>query len=106
MSKKMLLLSVSLVVVLMLGVAGVAQALSQWVNANGGSCDAVCARQSLRPVVSGTHGNGQPYYVCSGNANGEGFRPGYNLRPNWASACYVAVGGREVAVRSYRCLCE
>jgi hypothetical protein len=50
--------------------------------------------------------NGQQFYVCRGNAGGQGARAGYNLKPNWAGACYVGFGGREHPVRSYSCLCQ
>ena len=79
-----------------------------WKSANGKSCESVCSS----PVTSGSFAssdarmNGQQFYVCRGNAGGQGARAGYNLKPNWAGACYVGFGGREHPVTSYSCLCQ
>jgi hypothetical protein len=81
---------------------------ASWQSANGRPCDKVCSSA----VSSGTYKNpdarlnGQTFFVCRGNAGGEGSRAGYNLRPNWAAACWVGHGGSEVAVNSYSCLCN
>jgi len=77
-----------------------------WVDAHGKPCDVVCKNKGLKPVIAGTYINGEKFYVCSGNAGGEGLRPGYNLRPGWADRCVVGWGGRELSVRPYKCLCE
>ncbi|KAF0184251.1 MAG: hypothetical protein FD163_1825 [Hyphomonadaceae bacterium] len=76
-----------------------------WVNGQGQSCDNVCRAAGSSPVVSGTYINGQTFFVCAANQNGEGFRAGYNLRPEWSNACWVGWGGREVGASSYSCMC-
>jgi hypothetical protein len=87
------------------GVPG-AHAGMQWVNATVPSCDNTCHAAGMQPVISGYYGNGEPFYVCAGNANGEGLRAGYNLRPSWANACTVGWGGHEIPVNPYVCLCQ
>ncbi len=37
---------------------------------------------------------------------GDGNRPGYNLKPNWANACWIAHDGQEKPVSDYSCLCS
>ena len=78
----------------------------RWLPARGHSCAAVCIHAGMSPVVSGVYRNGNPYSICRTNVNGEGFRPGYNLQPDWASACWVGYGGREQAMPRYQCLCD
>jgi hypothetical protein len=79
---------------------------AQWINAGNQSCDFVCSRAGRPAARSGIYMNGFPFFICAGNAAGQGFRAGYNLKPNWANACIVGWGGREVPVRPYRCLCS
>jgi hypothetical protein len=64
-----------------------------------------CNASGMAPVSSGNFTNGQPFYMCAGDALGEGYRGGFNLRPTWANTCSVGAGGREVATSSYSCLC-
>ena len=83
--------------------AGDAQA--QWIPSAGESCDNVCGRLGRRATSSGGYVNGHPFFVCSGNAGGQGPRAGYNLRPAWATACFVGWGGLELPVTPFHCLC-
>jgi len=75
-------------------------------------CDEVCPVPRSRPVVSGTYVstdarlNGQSFFVCRANANREGLRAGYNLKPNWSKHCWVGYGGRERFEQNYQCLCS
>jgi hypothetical protein len=59
----------------------------------------------MAPVASGTFSNGENFYMCSANPRGQGFRGGFNLRPDWDDACHVGFDGREQAESSYYCLC-
>ncbi len=79
---------------------------AQWVNATIPSCDNTCESAGLKAVVSGFGGNGEAFFVCAANAEGGGFRGGYNFRPLWANACYVGWGGSERAITPYNCLCQ
>ncbi|PRQ05298.1 hypothetical protein ENSA5_02880 [Enhygromyxa salina] len=83
-----------------------ASAQVHWVPATQPSCDNTCQAVSLSPVASGKYVNGFDFYVCSGNAYGEGYRAGFNLRPAWANACIVGWGGKSIFVSPYRCLCR
>lgn len=76
-----------------------ARAETRWIDGRGQSCWNVCTAQNMSPVGSGTYRNGNVFYVCSANAQGEGPRPGFNLEPNWANACWVGWGGKELAVQ-------
>ena len=63
------------------------------------------------PVVSGSHEseNGNTFYVCRSSAennDNKGGRAGYNVKPLWANACWVGLGGLEVAVTPYDCMCN
>jgi hypothetical protein len=80
-------------------------AQAQWVNAGNQSCDFVCRRVGRPTARSGLYVNGFPFFICAGNAGNQGFRAGYNLKPNWADACIVGWGGREISVRPFKCLC-
>lgn len=77
----------------------------RWLPANGLACADVCSAARMPPIVSGVYRNGKAFSVCRADAGGEGVRPGYNLSPDWANACYVAWGGREQPVPRYECLC-
>lgn len=78
-----------------------------WAAANGaGSCENVCRNNNANAITSGTYKNGQPFYICSANARNEGYRGGYNLKPNWSNACIVGWGGKEIFVNNYSCLCD
>lgn len=88
-----------------------------WVPGRSSSCDDTCrspgAGTRMNAVASGPRWipktpspTGPPYFVCRGNGGAAaGLRPGYNLRPNWASACTVGFGGREVSF-PHDCLCQ
>jgi hypothetical protein len=76
-----------------------------WIQGSGKSCPQVCNDNNLFPVAAGTYTNGNKFYTCAGNANGEGFRTGYNLSPKWSTSCIVGLGGKEVFEKSYYCLC-
>ncbi|MFG1189979.1 hypothetical protein [Xanthobacter flavus] len=81
----------------------------QWKPANGGSCDQVCSAARLTALYSGVHAPGNQvtqdkFYICATNMNG--YRPGYNLKPKWSSACWVGYGGKEVAAKNYECACQ
>lgn len=76
----------------------------QWVVGNT-SCAAVCGSVNSSPVQSGVYKNGNPFYVCRANAQGEGMRAGYNLQPSWSEKCTVGWGGKELPIAQYECLC-
>lgn len=79
----------------------------RWVPGQGQTCFAVCDREGAKPVISGIFTpNGQPYTVCRAHFGGEGARPGYNLQPNWAHACFSAQGGVERQNSRFDCLCQ
>lgn len=78
----------------------------EWLDGGGRSCEAVCRAAGREALRSGIYRNGQPFFVCSADMAGEGWRPGYNLQPNWSRACWVGWGGREVAEPRYLCACE
>lgn len=80
---------------------------AEWRQGGGESCRLACDSEGMTPVSSGKYArNGNSYFVCRTNANGEGLRPGYNLQPDWSNRCTVGLGGKEVAGESYDCLCE
>jgi hypothetical protein len=83
----------------------VASADVEWVRARG-SCADACARAGLKPVVTGLYDNGQPFFLCASDIASEGSRAGYNLEPDWSDACWVGYGGKEVASRPFKCLCQ
>jgi hypothetical protein len=88
---------------------GRGQGSVEWLAGNGRPCEQVCRAARLRPVASGPHvpdgrQTGDRFLVCAGERNG--WRPGYNLQPNWSNACWVGFGGREVAVPNYVCACH
>jgi hypothetical protein len=64
-------------------------------------CHNVCQN---RPVVSGHWRGTYPYWLCSANHGGEGWRPGYQLQTH-SYRCVVGYGGREVAESKYYCGC-
>jgi hypothetical protein len=99
-------LPVALVVALSLSAFPLPAQAYRWLPARGHSCAAVCVRAGMSPVVSGIYKNGNPFSICRADVAGEGRRPGYNLQPNWATACWVAYGGREQPVPRYECLCD
>ncbi|MDK9695049.1 MAG: hypothetical protein OEL76_01505 [Siculibacillus sp.] len=81
----------------------------QWFAGDGRFCGDVCRARNMSPVVSGIHVPGgrqtnDQFTVCATDMNG--YRPGYNLKPNWAKACWVGYGGKEVAAPNYLCACE
>ena len=76
-----------------------------WIQGSGKSCPQVCNDNDLFPVAAGTYQNGNKFYVCAGNANGQGFIVGYNLSPTWSTSCTIGWGGKEVSEKNYYCLC-
>jgi hypothetical protein len=79
----------------------------RWVPGNGQSCDNACADVDRSPVISGTYTlNGNPFYVCRGNADNAGRRPGWNLEPGYATSCSVASSNQEQRITPYDCLCS
>jgi len=85
--------------------AATAASAQVWVDGGGRSCDAACGASGMASVASGAAANGQPFYMCAGDALGEGYRGGFNQRPQSARSCVVGAGGREVSTASYSCLC-
>lgn len=79
-----------------------------WIPANGQWCGKVCHDHRREPVSTGPHtadpSRKEYFFVCAADMNG--WRPGYNLRPEWDHACFVPFGGKEVAARNYTCACE
>jgi hypothetical protein len=78
----------------------------EWVESWRTSCSITCFNVGRNPVISGHYVNGNPFYVCAANVNGEGYRVGFNLQPSWSSACWVAWNGQEPAIPNFRCLCQ
>ena len=82
----------------------------EWRQAQGKSCEEACGG-AHRTVTSGQYRNsdsalnGNWFFICMGDV-GDGNRPGYNLKPNWANACWVAQDGQEKPVSNYSCLCR
>ena len=81
---------------------------AKWVKGGNKSCDQACADPMWSGQYSSSNAllNGQKFYICRANAGGQGFRAGYNLRPNWAGHCWVGYGGAEKPTRPYECLCN
>jgi hypothetical protein len=75
----------------------------QWVRGANVSCVDVCRDAKLKAITSGNHTNGHPFTICRDFDTG---RPGWNLRPSWRNKCFVAIGGKEVGVVKYDCLCQ
>jgi hypothetical protein len=78
-----------------------------WIgHGKSGSCYVECLFLFHRDaVMSGAYTrNGNYFYVCRGNAQGEGYRPGYNLGAS--NSCTVGWGGSELSVGDYDCLCH
>jgi hypothetical protein len=97
--------SVIVVIITTLLAAAPAQA-AHWLPSDGQSCATVCTRAGMAPVVSGRYRNGNVFSICRADVGGEGARPGYNLQPDWAHACFVAHGGRERGMPHYECFCD
>jgi hypothetical protein len=77
-----------------------------WAHGSGQSCDAACRKIGRNAVSSSVHKNTRnAFYVCVGD-HPDGQRPGYNLKPNWAKGCWVGLGGKEVSLPNYSCLCD
>lgn len=77
-----------------------------WAHGSGQSCDVACRKIGKNAVASSVHKNTpNAFFICAGD-HPNGQRPGYNLKPNWAKACWVGYGGKEVALPNYSCLCE
>ena len=87
--------------------SGSANAAARWVAAGGKSCGEVCSTAVVSGKLSHPDAryNGNEYFVCRADVGG-GRRAGYNLRPEWSKACWVAYGGKEKAGRPYDCLCD
>lgn len=76
-----------------------------WIDGQSSSCLKACYQSGYSPVVSGTHSNGQDFYVCRSKERDHGNRPGWNLDP-WNGTCSVSVGTSSHAdVSNYDCLC-
>lgn len=78
-----------------------------WVYANGESCAVACLQQNKKAYFTGRYKyNRNPFYICRTNVKGEGFRPSFNLQPDWSNGCFVNIGGSKGgAYPSYDCLC-
>jgi hypothetical protein len=78
----------------------------EWVYSNGESCAVACFQKNNKKAFStGKYKNGNPFYVCRTNARNEGYRPGFNLQPNWSNKCFVSLGEDGTGYPSYDCLC-
>jgi hypothetical protein len=82
-----------------------------WLEGSGRSCDKVCRDDGRVPVSSGIfmpNGNAtdNTFHVCAADTNGEGYRPGFNLKPKWNKICVVAWGREAVNAEDYLCACE
>ena len=76
-----------------------------FVDGRGSRCDVACEARSMKAVTSGKYTpNGESFFVCAGAA--EGWRPGYNLAPDWSSTCTIGWDGRGFHQPSYKCLCQ
>lgn len=83
-----------------------AYAAPSWVESSSKSCADSCQSKDLFAVKSGTYQGSNSFFVCATNKNSEGFRPGFNLVPTWATSCTVGHGGTEHLESSYYCLCN
>ena len=88
---------------LFLAMTTVSNAFS-WVDARGQRCDIACEGKGRQALSSGTYQNGESLFICAADGSSND-RPGYNLAPDWANKCFVAIGGKEVGAPSYSCLC-
>jgi len=75
----------------------------RWVGGANVSCVDICRNANLKAITSGNHTNGHPFAICRDFGTG---RPGWNLRPLWRNKCFVAIGGKEVGILQYECLCQ
>ena len=75
----------------------------QFQDGRGSRCDVACEVTGMKAVSSGKYKNGENFFVCV--AETEGWRPGYNLAPDYSNTCMVGWGGKEVRRAKYRCLC-
>ena len=87
-------------------VSGLAYAAPSWIESSGKSCADTCQSKDQFAVKSGTYQNSNSFFVCATNKNGEGFRPGFNLVPTWATSCTVGHGEKAHLEGSYYCLCN
>ena len=77
----------------------------RWIDGKHKSCYQICGELGYKPFSSGKYKNGEEFYICSANAYGQGFRPGYNLPPNWDNHCWVAIDDDEKNYEVFKCLC-
>jgi hypothetical protein len=80
-------------------------AAEKWVAGHSSSCVVACRAARSSPITTGQMG-GHPFTICRTTNKGDDGRPGYNLEPRWANACYIAYGGNELNQASYDCLCH
>ena len=98
---------VFLVAAVLAGVTPIPASAVEWLKGNGQCCDNVCRAGGGKALISGFHNNSRnAFFVCSADVRGEGARPGFNLKPNWANGCWVAHGGQEMRMPNYTCACE
>jgi len=90
---------------LMLSAGGLPAQAQHWVPAAGKTCLQACVGAGTTPLVSGIYTNGNPFYVCRGNADNAGLRAGFNLLPDWGAACWVASNYLQQGITPYDCLC-
>ena len=77
----------------------------KWVPGQNSSCLLACQAAGRQAITTGKYTNGKHFAICRANANGEGWRPGFNLEPNWANRCYVPIAA-ERPEADYQCLCR
>jgi hypothetical protein len=74
----------------------------RWVGGANISCIDICRNANLKAITTGLF-NDHPFAICRDFETG---RPGWNLRPSWRNRCFVAIGGKDVGVVKYECLCQ
>jgi hypothetical protein len=92
-------------VVMALALMSTPAAAEKWVPGHNSSCIVACQAARSTAITTGNK-DGRPFTICRSTIKGDDGRPGYNLEPRWANACYVAFGGREFNQGSYECLCH
>src|SRR5262245_6544609 len=84
-------------IAIFLAIAGIkigsAQNASQWIGANGKSCNDVCPLNKLNPVALGKVSANEESYVCAGTIPGEpGRRGGFQTFVDKKFSCAIGTG--------------
>lgn len=85
---------------------GSAQNASQWIGANGKSCNDVCPLTKLNAVELGKVSANEESYVCAGTIPGEpGRRGGFQTFVNKKFSCAIGTGSGLKRTTNFACLC-